>query len=135
MFDEDSEEEESEQISEEDSESDELSNSQIKALSLCEEKNASWTDSAGNSFTWISPNFVKGFNKIFSGVLVNKRVFKIGDTVFISSPRDSPQYIGLIVGLYQVCSFCVFFYLIIVYVRNHSFFNCLLFRLRLINEE
>lgn len=87
------------------SEDDELADDSVNNL----EKNQigkPWIDSAGQNCRWISQKeFTDGMNKFFTSVLIDKRLFSIGDTVFAYSPTGTDSYIGKVICLYQVCFF------------------------------
>mmetsp|Transcript_2360 Transcript_2360/g.3791 ORF Transcript_2360/g.3791 Transcript_2360/m.3791 type:complete len:223 (-) Transcript_2360:100-768(-) len=86
---------------EEPSENDELQPSEITELEK-KQIGDSWIDGSGQKCRWISDiDHTDGVNRYFSSVLIDNRLFKLGDTVYVYSPRGSEPYIGKIICLYQ----------------------------------
>ena len=64
----------------------------------------SWVDCAGQTCRWVSrKEFSDGVNNFYSGILIDKRLFCVGDTVYAFSPTGSDSFVGKVVCLYQVC--------------------------------
>lgn len=83
------------------SENDELEDDELKKL---EEKAVqSWVDRSGQICRWIGPAHQPNgnLNKFYDSVLIEKRMFSVGDFVLTYSPRGFSSFVGKIIALYQ----------------------------------
>ena len=83
------------------SEDDELDDDDVKKLEA--KAVLSWTDRSGQNCRWIGParQSQSSVNRFYDSVLINKRMFSVGDFVLTYSPRGFNSFVGKILALYQ----------------------------------